>query len=118
MIKRTALLRRTRVKRRRTGKPRRGRIVDRDYLAWLHAQPGCVYGGKTHSVHHLRFCGSPKNDRHALPMERGYHQIQEGGASIEALGKSKFEEFHGLDLEESILRYQRAYLSEHPGVQW
>jgi hypothetical protein len=52
LIRRTALKRSTTpVRRRRKGPPRRGRVVDPLYLAWLHTQPGCVCGGRTHSVH-------------------------------------------------------------------
>ncbi len=51
-------------------------------------------------------------------MEFGYHQIQEGKGSIEFLGKTKFEEMHGVDLELEIQKYQWRYLQEHPEVKW
>ena len=104
--------------RKRPGPPRRGRIVDPDYLAWLHLQEGVIRGGKTHSVHHVRSFGSPKNDRCTLPLEFGYHQIQEGQKSIEALGKAKWQAIHGVDIETAIWKYQQRYLSQHPEIVW
>lgn len=106
------------IRKRRPGPPRRGRLVDRKYLAWLAQQPGVVLGERPITIHHVRFCGSPKDDRRTLPIEYGYHQIQEGWASIEALGKETWEELHGVDIEQSISAYQARYLAEHPGIAW
>ena len=79
---------------------------------------GCVNGGITATVHHVRFCGSPKDDRRTLPMEAGYHQEQEGPESIEKLGKTKWQALHGVDIEAQISKYQRNYLETHPNVIW
>lgn len=103
-------------KRRRT--PRRGRLVDEQYFAWIATQPGVVRGGICASVHHVRFMGSPKSDRRTLPMEWGYHTYQEGPESIEALGKQKWQSLHHVDIEAAITRYQERYLAEHPEVKW
>ncbi len=105
------------VKKRRSG-TRRGRLVDRQYLAWLHEQPGIVHGGVCHTVHHVRLCGSPKNDRQAVPLEFGYHQIQDGPESIESLGKTKFQRQTGVSLSWEIYRLNALYLREHPEVKW
>jgi hypothetical protein len=110
-------MKRTPVRKRRPG-VRRGRIVDKDYLAWMHTQRGVVLGGKTHSVHHVRLCGSPKDDRRTLSMEYGYHQLYEGPNSIEALGKAKWQLLHMVNIEASIGWYQAKYLEQHPGVKW
>lgn len=111
-------MRRSPIRKRRPGPPRRGRIVDKDYLAWLHTQPGQPHGGRTATVHHVRSFGSPKNDRRALPMEFGYHTIQEGPRSIEALGQRVWQLTHKVDIERAILAYQDLYLQEHPDVVW
>jgi len=96
------------VKKRR-GKPRRGRVVDKEYLAWIAQQP-CMISGKPATVHHVRFCGSPKNDRRTLPLAPEYHQIQNGPyTSIEALGKKKFEARYGVDLEAAIVKYNEQF---------
>lgn len=90
-------------------KPRNGRLVDQDYMAWLHTQPGVVTGGKCYSVHHVRAYGSMKDDRRALPLEFGYHTYQEGPNAIERLGKTKWQEWAGVDIEEEISRLNRLY---------
>lgn len=118
MIPRPKPLKHVPVRKKRPGPPRKGRIVDQKYYDWLHTQPGVVLGGRCHSVHHIRFMGSPKSDRRAIPLEFGYHQNQEGKQSIESMGKSKWQEWHEVDIEEEIERLQAKYLSEHPGVKW
>ncbi len=120
MLKRTTPLRKTVLKRstkplkrvavkKKRSTPRRGRVIDREYLAWLHTQPGVVFGGKTHSVHHVREFGSPKNDYRSLPLEFGYHQIHEGAESIEAIGKTKWQILHGVSIEGEIARLNFQY---------
>ena len=62
-------------------------------------------------MHHVRRCGEPKSDLRTLPLAPEYHQIQAGPySSIEALGKRKFEERYGVDLEASIVLYQQVYI--------
>lgn len=105
-------------RKRRPGPPRRGRVVDKEYLAWVGEQPGVIFGGRNVTVHHVRFCGSPKDDRWTLPIELGYHTYQEGPESIEAMSKDQWEGHHGVCIESEIGRLQKMYLSEHPGVEW
>jgi len=101
-------LKRVRPKPRRS-KPRRGRVVDKDYLAYMAAQP-CMISGRRATVHHVRRCGEPKNDRRTLPLAPEYHLIQHGPrTSIEALGKAKFEKRYGVDIEASIAKYNERY---------
>ena len=102
----------------RRAKARRGRLVDPEYLSWLYGQPGAVFGGKTATVHHVRDYGSPKDDHQTLPLEFGYHTYQEGPDSIECLGKRRWQETHGVDIEAAITRYQRRYLASHPSAGW
>ena len=108
---------RTPVKRKRSGGPRKGRVVDEKYLAWIAARP-CMISGRRSTVHHVRFCGSPKNDRRTLPLAPEYHQIQPGPhTSIEALGKAKFEARYGVDIESAIAKYNEQYQRE-TGITW
>lgn len=101
-------LKRTQVKPKRS-KPRRGRVIDKDYLAWMATQP-CMISGRPATVHHVRFCGSPKDDRRTLPLAPEYHMIGFGSeTSIEALGKAKFEARYGVDIEAEIREYNERY---------
>jgi len=111
-------MKRSSVRRKRLGPPRRGRVRDEKYMAWLAHQPGVIFGGRIVTIHHHRFCGSPKNDRQTLPIEWGYHTVQEGPTSIDALGKAKWEALHGVSIDAEITRYQSQYLLQHPGVKW
>lgn len=92
--------------------------MDKAYLAWVALQPGVVRGGNVVTVHHVRFCGSPKDDRRTLPIELGYHTYQEGPESIEAMGKDRWERQHKVCIEDEIKRLQGLYLGEHSGVEW
>lgn len=96
------------IRSRRLGPPRRGRVVDKNYLAWIGTQQ-CMISGKPATVHHVRFCGSSKNDRRTLPLAPEYHQIQNGPFSIESLGKRKFEARYGVNIEAKIVEYNERY---------
>jgi hypothetical protein len=108
------MIRRTAVKKRRT-KPRRGRVIDKPFLAWMHAQPCAVRtmawlcSGEI-EFHHVRDFGSPKNDRRGLPLCTGHHTA--GETAIHKLGKRTFQEVHGIDIEGMIATYNRDYESE------
>jgi hypothetical protein len=105
------ILKHVKVKARR-GKTRRGRGVDKDYLAWMARQP-CMISGRRATVHHVRRCGEGKDDRRTLPLAPEYHLIQHRPrTSIEALGKRKFEARYSVDLEASIKRYNARYEQE------
>lgn len=100
------------VKRRR-GKPRRGRVVDREYMAWLATQPPLVSGPGRITIHHVRRYGEQKDDRRTVPLPASLHMIQDGPyTSIEALGKAKFEKRYGVDLEAAIVRYNLRHEEE------
>lgn len=65
------------------------------------------------TVHHVRRHGEPKNDRRTVPLLAHYHLIGIGGKdSIEYLGKQKFEEKYGVDLEASIVKLNEQYEKE------
>lgn len=96
----------------RRSRPRRGRVVDTDYLAFIHTQPCAVIYGE-HSgcmtAHHVRRFGEPKNDRRVIPLCEAHHMHDFGKYSIERLGKRKFEAHFGVSLELLILGYQKRY---------
>lgn len=108
-------MKRSRVRPKRPGPPRRGRVVDLDYMAWLHRQPCLISGRHGVTVHHVREFGSQKNDRRTLPLIPLYHLIQADPhqkESIEALGKKQWQEKHDVDIEAAIMRYNSQYDQE------
>lgn len=119
MISRTSPLSRYAPKRKR-GKPRRGRVVDKAMLAFIHTQP-CLLSLRnpdTHrcngrlTAHHVRKFGSGRDDTRTIPLCVGAHLHDGSAVSIERLGKSKFERFHDVDLEKELIRYQELFALE------
>jgi hypothetical protein len=106
-------IQRTQVKKRRSGPPRRGRRVDRDYMAWLATQPPLVSGPGRITIHHVRRFGEQKDDRRTVPLPASLHLIQDGPhSSIEALGKRAFQQRYGVDLEVAIVKYNERFEQE------
>jgi hypothetical protein len=104
--------------RKRRSTPRRGRVVDQAFLSWMHATQPCLLslrvpghiciGPKT--FHHIRTCGNPKDDRRGLMLCAWAHQVTwNGRSSIEALGKSGFQDHWKVDIEAEIRRYNETY---------
>ena len=114
MIKRSAPLRKHRLG------VRRGRVVDRKYLAWVAEQPCCVSGcyvldGERVTVHHVREFGSPKNDHRTIPLLARYHLATVGGRhSIEVLGKVAFQVLYDIEITDVIASLNASYLRDHP----
>lgn len=111
---------RTPIKRRRS-KPRRGEVHDPAFVAWMHLQ-GCLIEGKGGHVcsgpitfHHVRFCGSPKDDHRGLALCQGGHLHDFGADSIEH-GKAQFEETFGICIEDCIQEYFAQYQLETGSV--
>lgn len=68
--------------------------------------------GRAATVHHVRICGSARDDRRILPLCPPHHQIQHGPrTSIEGLGKAKFEAKYGVDIEAKVKEYAERYES-------
>jgi hypothetical protein len=70
-----------------------------------------VTGERPVTVHHVRFCGSPKNDRRTLPLAARLHMLTHclpGTVCIEH-GKKRFEETYDVDIEAEILKLNREY---------
>ena len=108
------MIRRTPIRKKRA-KPRRGRVIDKDFLAWMHTQsclvrtfPRLCSGDL--EFHHVREFGSPKSDRRGLALCTGHHTS--GETSIHKLGKREFEKIHGIDIEGAIVIYNQDYESE------
>ncbi len=108
MIARSPIQRGAPPRKKRT-RARRGRIHDREYLAWIHTQFCLVSGRRGVTAHHVRQFGSPKDDRRTIPLMAEFHLYEYGRYSIERLGKKRFEAHHGVDLEAAILKYNAMY---------
>lgn len=106
--------RRAPVKKRRS-KPRRGRVIDKDRMEWLHTLPCTLAGHSLHvcggwiTVHHVRRYGEPKDDTRGIPLCQAAHLYDFGADAIERIGKVKFEQTFGLDLEAQVKQYQERY---------
>jgi hypothetical protein len=84
-------------------------------MEWLHTQPCCITGSRREpglgghlTVHHVRFCGSPKDDTRAIPLLAYLHQLsfkRKGIVCIEE-GKEEFERAHGV-LIGDLIRYHQ-----------
>jgi len=102
--------------RRKRSRARRGRVRDKAYLGWMAAQFCLVSGRRGVTVHHVRRHGEPKNDRRTVPLMAEFHMYEFGRYSVERLGKERFEEYHGVDLEAAIVKYNARYGAEHGSV--
>jgi hypothetical protein len=107
------ILKRTAVKRHRATQ-RKGRVIDKNFLAWMHARP-CLIAGRTGhvcqgriTVHHVREFGSQKDDRKTLTLCEGAHLHAFSKEAIEH-GKSAFELKFGISIWFEIGRYNEEY---------
>lgn len=119
-MKRTPLPKRTSApNRKRSGPPRRGRVHDPEYLAWIREQP-CVVTfckiprSEAAHVGEIRGLGQKCSDHETIPL-CVWHHGPEGPQSHHRLGKG-FWPFWGLDRDALIAEYRERYLEE-TGVQ-
>lgn len=116
---------------RKRNKPRRGRIVNGDFLQWMFDTQPCLVDQMAPLVimrdlknrscrgrlttHHVREFGSCKNDERTLRLCEGHHLHDFGPTAIEH-GKKQFEELYGINIEAAIEHYQGLY-REQTGKQ-
>lgn len=98
----------------RRSKARRGRVIDSARLDWQAMQPCCITGIWPATTHHVRFCGSPKDDTRTIRLIQSLHQLTHAEPGIPCIeqGKEKFEEFHGISIEAEIRKSQAAFERE------
>lgn len=108
MIQRTPIKRGSPPRKRRPGKPRRGRMVNEAFMRMVRAR-GCIlvgrrdhmcFGGMT--FHHVRAFGSPKNDEIGLGLCSDGHLAGYSAVSIESLGKEKFEAYWSVSIADEV----------------
>ncbi len=92
-------------------KPRRGRVVDKEYLKWIHTQPCLVTGEGAVTAHHVRRFGEQKDDRRTVPLVARLHMLvcEEPGHPCVERGKRVFERHWNVDLEAAIVLYNEKY---------
>ena len=100
------------IKKRRSGGPRRGRVVDKAYMVWLATQPPLIPGKLFLTFHHVRRNGEQKNDRRTVLLHAEHHLHDFGKYSIERIGKEKFEAMFRVDLEAAIVKQNARYERE------
>lgn len=99
-------------------KTRKGRVIDKDFLGWAHETQGCFLALRSPrfhtcrgdlTAHHVRFCGSPKNDLRILMLCGAGHLHDFGPKSIEKIGKQKWEDYWQVSIEAEIQRLNQEY---------
>lgn len=93
-------------------RPRRGRVVDKPYLAWMATQRCCITGEWPATTHHVRFCGSQKDDRRTIRLVDRLHMLTHAKPGVPCVeqGKDHFESFHGVDIEAEIAKANARYV--------
>ncbi len=98
--------------------PRRGRVLDPIYLAWVLTQSSIV---RTHdpkcrgcwiTIHHVRRFGEPKSDLRIVPLWACRHMRGFGDQTVEH-GKVVFERLFNVILEDEIIKLRLRYREEN-----
>jgi hypothetical protein len=91
--------------------------VDQEFMAWMHAHFGCLvaehgFGGCSGpaTFHHVRNCGSVKDDRAGLILCFAHHQHDGGPESLERMGRTRWQAHFDIDIPTEVERNQQAYL--------
>lgn len=90
---------------------RKGTHKDPAYREWIASLPCMVTGERPATVHHVRFCGSARDDRRTVPLVARLHMRthEKPGFPCVERGKKIFEAFWGKDLENAIRWYNFTY---------
>lgn len=114
------IARRKPISRKRAGPPRKGRLLDPQYLDWIRAQQCviCALNGPPPSwadveAAHIgrRGLGQKCSDHETIPLCAYYHRIS--NRSAHATG-ANFWDIHSLDRQILIAGYRQRYLEEFP----
>lgn len=96
---------------RKRSKPRRGRVIDKARLEWAATQPCQITGEFPATTHHVRFCGSPKDDTRIIRLVARLHMDTASvpGTPCIEHGKELFEKFHNVSIAAMITEFQERY---------
>jgi hypothetical protein len=83
-------------------------------LEWTANQPCWITGKRPATVHHVRFCGSRRDDNITLPLIPELHMRthEKPGVPCIERGKKIFEQFHGVSIDAGVLKYQELWEKE------
>ena len=109
--------RNVRPKAKRAGK-RRGRVYDRNRMAWAAQKPCQITGEFPATTHHVREFGSPKDDTRIIRLVDRLHMKTHAKAGVPCIedGKGIFEKFHGVKIEQLIEDLAWDYDTEESGL--
>ena len=96
---------------RKRAKPRKGRIYDRNRMAWAAQNPCQITGEFPATTHHVREMGSPKDDTRIIRLAARLHMKTHAKAGVPCIedGKEIFEKFHGVRIKQLIEDLQWDY---------
>lgn len=89
-------------------------------IEWLAQQPCWITGRRPVTIHHVRFCGSLRDDNITLPLIAELHMLtaaRPGYPCIEN-GKKVFEEFYHVSIDDGVRKYQDLWaIEQHNFIQ-
>jgi len=102
----------------RPGPPRRGRVIDRNRLAWAAQKPCQITGEFPATTHHVREFGSPKDDTNIIRLVDYLHMKTAARPGIPCIedGKELFEKFHGVTIDGLLEELDYEYDVEESGL--
>lgn len=109
-------MKRSPVRKKRPGPPRRGRVVNLEYMAWMHQTQQPLIApfdsfGDSNELHHVRRCaGDQKDDTRTVMLTAFYHRLLKD--CVEKIGDRRFQAKYGLDFEAEIQRCNAAYVAQ------
>ena len=93
------------------------RVEDKAFVRWCHEHFGCLvaergFGGcwGVLTFHHVRSCGSARDDRRGLMLCAGHHLHDGGRESLERMGRENWQAHFDISIEAEVRRNQVAYL--------
>jgi len=94
-------------------KPRRGRVIDKKRLEWAAKQPCQITGEFPATTHHVRFCGSSRDDTRIIRLVARLHMKSSFGyvswvPCVED-GKEVFEAYHKVSIDGLVDDLRKRY---------
>lgn len=99
-------------------KPRKGRVYDRNRMAWAAQKPCQITGEEIATTHHVREFGSPKDDTKIIRLAARLHMKTHAEPGIPCIedGKELFEKFHGVSIASLLEELEYDYDVEESGL--
>ncbi len=99
-------------------KPRKGRVIDRNRMAWAVQKCCQITGEFPATTHHVREFGSPKDDTKIIRLAAHLHMKTAARPGIPCIedGKELFEKFHGVTIAWLLEDLDYDYYLEESGL--